>query len=246
MQKICVVIPCFNEEHRFLTEAFLSFSNTNTNFSFLLVNDGSTDNTLALLQKLALTNSSNITVLSYEKNRGKAEAVRQGFLTAYKSKFDYIGFIDADFSAPLEEFNTLLSYCNTKLTHAIISGSRIKRLGATVIRNPLRHYMGRVFATVASSILLLPIYDSQCGLKLIRKEVVLPLFQEPFLTKWLFDLEIWLRLRNYLTPEKIEQEALEVPLNEWKEKANSKIRYFDILKVPFYLLKIHLKYNRSV
>ena len=243
MQKICIIIPCFNEADRLPQEMLDSFLQKSSIFSFLLVNDGSTDDTLDMLHKIAHRNEGKVMVLHFEKNEGKAEAVRKAMLSLSKSPFDYVGFLDADFSAPPAELEHILSFCNGTLTKSFIAASRIKRLGANITRNIFRHYAGRVFATFASFVLTLPVYDSQCGLKIIKHDLIKTLFERPFITKWLFDLEILLRLRNHLGYEQTIKETIEVPLVEWQGKKGSKISFFDFLKAPLDLLKIHVIYN---
>lgn len=246
MQKICVIIPCYNEEERFSRQHFEQFVAGNSDYDFCFVNDGSSDKTEVILLELSQLDVTRIDIVNLKQNVGKAEAVRQALLFCVaKNKYDYIGYIDADFSAPLEELNHIFSFCNGRLTHGIIAGSRVKRLGANIVRSSTRHYLGRVFATIAGSLLQLPIYDSQCGLKLIRIDFAKTLFNEPFITKWLFDLELWLRLRNKVGAEAIFSETLEVPLNDWQEKGGSKLKFTNFLTVPFDLLRIHYKYNTN-
>lgn len=241
-----MIIPCFNEEHRFKQEHFLDYFHHNPAIDFCLVNDGSTDGTEKLLAQLRKVDEKRICCYTLEKNTGKAEAIRQALLyLSAKNGYDYIGYIDADFAAPLTQINHILSYFNGHLTHSIIAGSRVKRLGATIKRSSSRHYLGRVFATVASVLLRLPIYDSQCGLKLIEAQAAKELFAAPFKTKWLFDLELWFRLRNLVGIEKILLQTIEVPLNDWQEKSGSKIKFKHMLSVPVDLFRIHKAYNRT-
>lgn len=244
MQEICIIIPCYNEELRFHSEALASFLQINKGFSFLLVNDGSTDNTLSLLQQLAERYPQKVHVLHFDNNSGKGEAIRKAVLHTASQEYNYIGFLDADFSAPPGELLHIIAYFDGILTKSFIAGSRIKRLGADVTRNSFRHYAGRVFATAAAFVLKLPVYDSQCGLKIIKKELAAPLFTEPFVSKWLFDLELLLRLRNHLGTERTRDEAIEIPLREWHGKKGSKLSLADLIRVPFELLRIHFKYNR--
>jgi hypothetical protein len=88
------------------------------------------------------------------------------------------------------------------------------------------------------------VYDSQCGAKLFRAEAAPHLFGEPFVTKWLFDVELLARLRDTLGAS-ASMAAHEVPLKEWVEVGGSKLRMNHLLKVPFDLLKIHRTYNRE-
>ena len=120
--------------------------------------------------------------------------------------------------------------------------SRIKRLGASVERNRKRHILGRVFSTFASIILKLPVYDTQCGAKIVCTSVIDDAFEHTFITKWLFDIEIIARLRNKY-PEKILHILFEHPITQWKDVSGSKLKLKHMLKVPFELIKIKRKYN---
>ena len=82
IQQRCVgvVIPCYNEEERLLSDEFLTFVNENSGYHLCFVNDGSKDKTLEVLHKLQKGREDFITVYDCEKNGGKAEAVRLGML----------------------------------------------------------------------------------------------------------------------------------------------------------------------
>lgn len=241
-QMIRVIIPCYNEENRLEKNRFVDFFEKNSEFHFLFVNDGSTDNTLSVLKELSEAFPTQVNVLDLKQNGGKAEAIRQGMLQSVELGYDYLGYFDADLATPLDEIPRLLTYTNRNPLPYMVMGSRIKLLGSTDIKRKLRrHYIGRVFATVVSNMLKLPIYDTQCGAKLIQKETVSILFREPFSTKWLFDVELLFRLKkNY---QDFESRIVEVPLKKWEDVAGSKIGFSYFLKAPFDLIKIYFKYK---
>jgi len=105
-----VVIPCYNEEVRLLSVEFLDFIDKHSGYHLCFVNDGSKDNTLGVLNNLRKGRENFITVYDCEKNGGKAEAVRLGMLhMAEKEDLDFIGFLDADLSTDLADFDDLVS-----------------------------------------------------------------------------------------------------------------------------------------
>lgn len=241
MQKVCVVIPCFNEEKRFPVHYFLGCLNNNPEYFFCLVNDGSTDNTTILLESIKSYREERIMVLDLKVNVGKAEAVRMGVFKALEwNTFSYIAYFDADFSTPLSELQGFLSFGNK---YYFIVGSRIKHMGSIIERSNMEHYFGRAFSTLASNILHLPVYDTQCGAKLINAKIVPIIFKEPFISRWLFDIEIFARIITDFGYDKACQIIKEVPLSTWIEKGGSKIKPSYIFKIPFELLKIRLKYK---
>ena len=239
-----IVIPCYNEANRLNSQKFIDFVIENPAINFLFVNDGSKDNTLEVLSQLT-QNRNNLHLLNLDVNGGKAEAVRKGMLYATENyDCDYIGFWDADLATPLCE---ILRFVETMLEfdYEIITGLRLMRLGAKVKRKTSRHYMGRVFATTASSILKLPVYDTQCGAKLYKKQVVQPLFENSFITKWLFDVEILARYLNLFGHENATEKIYEYPVYQWEDIGGSQLKAKDFFKAPMELWKIKRKYFKT-
>lgn len=235
MQKICVIIPCFNEEKRLEVETFSDFIRKN-DVQFCFVNDGSTDKTLSYIEEIKKAAPEMVCIIDLKKNKGKAEAVRIGFLKAFEEKqSEIIGFLDADLSTPLEEIKYLALHFDNSTK--IVIGARVKRLGAKITRSLKRHYLGRIFATYANFLLGIRVYDSQCGAKFFQREVVKILFSESFKTEWLFDLEI---LRRYYlhNQEGFDTSIHEVPLRTWNERQGSKIKLIYFVRAPFEILKI--------
>ncbi|WP_104734464.1 glycosyltransferase [Hanstruepera ponticola] len=236
-----IIVPCFNEANRIDIAKFEAFNNHNANMSFYFINDGSSDNTKSILDGLSNT-SERFHSLRLETNVGKAEAIRHGFLKL-NSIYDYVGYLDADLSTPLEEIERLLHYAQNK-QKPFVMGSRIKRIGSDIDRRLKRHISGRIVATIIDSFILqLGIYDTQCGAKIIDYNLAKVLFAEPFKTKWLFDVELILRAKLKYGKAYCLDNIHEVPLLEWKDIGASKISNTDILKLPFDFIKIYNHYK---
>lgn len=237
-----IVVPCYNEASRLKKDAFISFLEKNDEVHFLFVNDGSTDGTLAELQNFAAQNS-RVHYLDVQPNGGKAEAVRRGMVYAEQNlDADYIGFWDADLATPLFEIENFVSVIKSR-DYDMVTGLRLLRLGAHVKRKRSRHLLGRVFATVASMILHLPVYDTQCGAKLYKRKVVSALFAEPFITRWLFDVELLFRYEKAFGRELAMSKVYECPLMEWVDVGGSQLKFKDFLIAPYELYKIKKNYK---
>jgi len=147
-------------------------------------------------------------------------------------------------ATPLEEIpyfiNTMLRF-----DFDVITGLRLMRLGAKVKRKNLRHYLGRVFATTASKVLKLPVYDTQCGAKLYKKQIIQPLFKDRFITKWLFDVEILARYIKFFGREKAVTKIYEYPVYQWEDIGGSQLKAKDFLKAPLELWKIKKRYFKT-
>jgi len=237
MNNITLIVPCYNEAKRLKYKEFINFSNKNK-INFFFINDGSSDGTEKVIKKI-LSETLNNSFLNLDNNVGKAEAIRLGMLEAIK-KYDsnIFGYWDADLATPLNEIIYLLKYFKND-DIIMVFGSRFKRLGNNIQRNAFRHYLGRIIATFISMILNMGVYDTQCGAKIINKRFVKEIFNQPFYTKWLFDVERFFRIREFNKEKKI----IEIPLNTWSDIADSKITMMDFVKTPYNLFKIILKYK---
>ncbi len=232
------MVPCFNEGNRLGVPNYLEFLR-NSPHSICFVNDGSNDNTLEVTRAIQREYPGKVDIVNLSKNLGKAEAVRQGFSSTLKNQdYEYIGYMDADLATPFSEVDFLLSHFDSSIE--VVIGSRVKRLGSEITRYPLRHYLGRVFATLASVTLDLEVYDSQCGAKIFRKKTAKTLFSKPFVSKWFFDLELLYRLKN-IHQDHFNNIILEVPLRTWQEKGDTRINLIDFFTAPMELIKIKKK-----
>jgi CheY-like chemotaxis protein len=226
-----VVIPCYNEEERLLSTEFLDFVDKHSGYHLCFVNDGSKDKTLEVLNKLRLGRESYITVYDCEKNGGKAEAVRLGMLhMAEKEDLDYIGFLDADLSTDLADFDDLVSTIENS-DYKIVSGSRISRMGADITKESARKIISLTINFIIRKILKMEFKDTQCGAKIFHKDIIKTSFGSKFLTKWLFDVEIFIRVRKHYGLQKAKQILCEKPLKRWIHADGSKLSMKDSIKI---------------
>ena len=247
MRDIVLVVPCYNEADRLDVDAYRTYADRTPGLRFLFVDDGSTDSTADVLEGLS-SNGPAFETMRLEHNQGKAEAVRRGILKALESEPAFVGFWDADLSTPLQELDGFMEVFERHPAIEMVFGARVNLLGRTIQRNLMRHYIGRIFATMAATALKLPIYDTQCGAKVFRvDDTVAELFREPFLSKWIFDVEI---IARRLTGERgrdgppARDVIYELPLTAWHDVQGSKIRLRDFVVVAGDLVRIHRAYLR--
>lgn len=224
---IVIVVPCFNEAKRINMSEFLKFAHGNLYFVF--ADDGSTDGTTDYIRSQSQANQ-NIKVLRFDKNVGKANVIYNAFQKIFSqpsenlfshniAQAEWFGYWDADLSTPLYEIQNMISYSQFyEDDYKSVWGSRIYKLGSQIKRSNKRHYLGRLFATVAHLLLKIESYDSQCGAKLFKRDVCHVAFQKSFISRWLFDVEILLRLQNH--------KIIEYPLKEWTDIEGSKVKIF--------------------
>jgi dolichyl-phosphate beta-glucosyltransferase len=238
--RVCLIVPCFNEARRLDLDRFAAAAaSASADVRFVFVDDGSTDGTADLIERRV---SDRMTVVRLDRNGGKAEAVRQGMLRAaalpHYAELDWIGFWDADLSTPLEELPRFLqfpAFCGVDVDAVI--GSRVMRLGSRVRRRALRHVFGRAFATASSLLLHVQAYDSQCGAKIFRPAAAARAFADPFVTRWIFDLEVLIRLG--IAP------VLEYPVMTWTDVGGSKFHLLpNVWRTARDLVRLRLAYRR--
>ncbi|SFW90534.1 glycosyltransferase [Chitinophaga sancti] len=239
MRLFTIIIPCYNEGQRLSICEYQNFLSSNKD-CIIFVNDGSTDNTLLVLTNFLNKFPQQVLILNLPNNVGKAEAIRLGVLLALKeTSNNLIGFMDADLATPFSEVE-IIKYVFSQHNYKMIFGSRILRIGAHIHRFNTRHYLGRVMATLVSIYLDQPIYDSQCGAKFFEPEIANKIFIVPFVSRWLFDVEIFKRF--LLLGYSLEDTCYELPLHTWIEKGGSKISIWDFIKLPIEFVNIFLHY----
>ena len=241
---LTIVVPCYNEANRLTPEVFVDFIRQNPGIDFLFVNDGSTDTTQEVIAAMTSQAEKRIGQLHIPVNGGKAEAVRRGILQALANPApEYVGYWDADLATPLAAIHDLLAAAQAAPARQFICGARVRRMGAYIRRQWLRHYFGRLIATAASTILELPFYDTQCGAKLIGRDLAARIFMQPFISPWLFDLELIARIIGNLGRRQAYEAIYEVPLAAWTDVGESKVRLSYLPRIPYELLRIRRTYR---
>ena len=180
---------------------------------------------------------------SLEKNKGKAEAIREGVLYCFTNnlQFDRIAYLDADGATSLEECQSISRYINESVIFAF--GSRILKIDSNIVRKPYRHIIGRILATVISGQLKIHVYDTQCGCKVFSSDLAKEVFSERFISKWLFDVEIFHRIIRLYGTEKMRLICREIPLHNWIDTADSKVSFAYSFKIWYDIIRIKRKYR---
>ncbi|MEO1255586.1 MAG: hypothetical protein AAFY41_12010, partial [Bacteroidota bacterium] len=187
----------------------------------------------------------NVFVLSSDLNGGKAEAVRQGALFLYQeTDVKTIGFLDADLSTSFVEYANLIRSYECKEEVKVIFGSRnLNKSENKIDRNPFRNIVSACIGFLIRMIIRLDIKDTQCGAKVFDRNLIPMIYKESFFSRWLFDVEILLRLRHKLGVSRFLNAFREIPLKRWVHMDDSKLSLKDSVMIPFNLLKIWKEYE---
>jgi glycosyltransferase involved in cell wall biosynthesis len=236
-----IVIPAYNESKRLAAsiEMILAFIvQQGWDAEVLVVNDGSRDDTSAIVKNFALRDD-RVRLLENPGNRGKGYSVRNGMLHA---RGELLIFTDADLSSPIAEAAKLAEAIRAGADIAI--GSRWKRPELMTKRQPkLRQLLGRIFNALLHILLGLQFRDTQCGLKMFTRQAALSIFPRQRIERWGFDPELL-----YLA-ERFSLQTVEIPV-EWAHDERSKINplldgihmFGEIIRIRWYAL--NGKYGR--
>jgi glycosyltransferase involved in cell wall biosynthesis len=244
MQKktLAIVIPCYNEANRLPVMSYKSFLNKTRDVSIFFINDGSSDETGHLIHEMVMEFNEQVHLISLKKNKGKGNAVFEGFhFVLNNHDFKKIAYLDADLATSLEECYQLTNCVEGKIS--LVFGSRILKLDNNIKRKWYRFFLGRLVATAISKSLKLSLYDSQCGCKIFDQSLADKIFVEPFLSKWLFDVEIFFRAIKVYGRKNIKEHIKEVPLNEWVDTPDSRVSPWYFFRLWLDLYKISKKYK---
>ncbi|HXW68614.1 MAG TPA: GtrA family protein [Dissulfurispiraceae bacterium] len=228
---ISVIVPAYNEGKRIkkTLEALNDyFSNKPVTRQIIVVDDGSNDNTTGMVTDLK-TRIDNLTVTSYQPNRGKGYAVKTG---VEASQGEYILFTDADNSTPIEEFDKFYPLLKD---HEVVIGSRYAKGSSIVVAQPwYRVLIGRLANVLVQIFILDGVTDTQCGFKAFQHEAAREIFSRVKVNRFGFDIEI-LAIARLLAFS-----VREMPVS-WYNAGESRVRPFkDALRTFFELIYIKL------
>lgn len=219
MNTVSLVIPCHNEAARLSKSAFLDALEKWPWMTFCFVDDGSTDSTAEKIAHLARLSPS-IHALYLPENKGKAEAVRAGMrYLCENSCAGFVGFWDADLATPLDEVPSFMRHFEENPRFQAVIGSRWPHLGADIHRRPMRNLAGWAVKALFRRLLDVPVWDTQCGAKIFAHDLAREIFARPFRTRWLFDMELLMRIGR----RRLAQMAIEHPLRTWSDIPGSKL-----------------------
>lgn len=223
-EKVLLVIPAFRESRRlprYLDELLPALAAALWKTRVLIVDDGSGPEECAKLQSALASRAQSLVTgnvrLGFEAtelNRGKGAAIRRGWNAVEDESI--IGFVDADGSIPAAEVVRMLDWMMRQPARPAVFASRIKMLGRTIHRRASRHYLGRVFATLASESLGLDCYDSQCGFKLLPRVTFDRIQGSLEENGFALDLELLVLL------EQQEYPVIEFPI-DWHDEPGSRV-----------------------
>ncbi len=211
-----IVIPAFNESARILAtlqSVIACVRARGWNAEVLVVNDGSTDGTAAIVKEF-MAQAPEVRLLENPGNRGKGYSVRAGMLAA---RAGIVMFTDSDLSSPIEEAERLFAAIAGGADIAI--GSRWLESSRQTHRQPLyRQFFGRCFNAVTRLVMGLHFADTQCGFKAFTRDTAQTVFQLQTIERWGFDPEIlFIALkRGY--------RVVEVPVS-WAHDARTRMSY---------------------
>jgi dolichyl-phosphate beta-glucosyltransferase len=231
---LSLIIPAYNEERRIgksLEQIFLFCNALGDPYEVIIVDDGSTDETVGCIRR-RFGDRSQLKIVRQPERRGKGAAVQQGML---HGRGDYLFFSDADLSVPIEALPTFLTELRNHCDVAI--GSR-RAPGAKIeIHQPFfREMLGRVFTVLSNLVLGLRHSDATCGFKGFRRATAQDLFTRLRLPNWSFDSELL-----YLAHLK-KYRVTEIPVT-WRNDQATKVRLWKDVFASFLGL-LQIRANR--
>lgn len=237
MKTISLIIPIYNEGERIqklISSLKGGFSYNGLKLTQVIFsNDGSTDNTLAILKKekkeLERVLNAKVQIVTYLKNKGRGYAIRYAGLIA---KGDYVLYADADFSIPLSNIKRFMPFI--KQDYDLLYGSKkIPGARELIKRSLIRKIVGYGHSLLASLVLGVFSWDYQGGFKLFSKRFVREVFPLLAVNRWGFDMEV------IFLAKKLGYKTCELPITWGHIESGSKVSLIrDIGRSIYEMLRI--------
>ena len=236
---VSVIIPAYNEENRietFLDKLVTYCGNSRLTYEVIVVDDCSTDDTVGITAQYE-DQFEYFHLLRLKRNSGKGYSVKRGLL---KARGDFCLFMDADGSVEPDEIEKNLEYVR-KEDYDIFIGSRVLRDSDQVlVTRWYREFMGNIFNFFVRLFLFRDIYDTQCGLKIFRREVIQPVFSRVQIDGFGFDLEL------LYVAQRMGYKIKEAPVS-WHHVDGGKVRLlWDSIGMFFNILQVRIRHRNSI
>lgn len=224
---LSIVIPVFNEEKRIVNIEKITAYVKNLPYvtELLIVDDGSTDKTLEILN--SYSKSHNLKILSYARNKGKGHAVKKGMIAATGR---YVLFMDIDLSTPLYEIPRIVA----KMRDCDVCIATRKSSDAKLVkRQPfIRESMGKGFTLLTKLMLGVPVSDFTCGFKCFTSDSAQTVFRQVTVDGWSFDAQ------SLALAHRAGLKIAELPV-EWADSPGTRVNLLkDIMKSFIDLVQI--------
>ena len=230
MDFLSVVIPAYNEGPRIqeTLEVIVQFLRGKPyRWEILVVDDGSRDDTVAQVERLAKGNPE-IVLLRHEQNQGKGAAVRTGLK---KARGEAVLFCDADGATPIEDLDRLLPFLKTQ-ADIVVGSRRIQGSDILIKQQQIRRRMSTLYQWLCRWLVTPGVQDVTCGFKLLSSEAAACCASRMRIHRWSFDAEIFTiaRIQGF--------KCAEVPVR-WSHQKKTKVRLLrDALESFLELLQI--------
>lgn len=209
--KISVIVPCYNEQEAlpiFYKEITNVFSSMDCSYEIVLINDGSCDRTLEVMQELS-QNDDNVFYLSFSRNFGKEAAMYAGFCN---TDGDYVAVMDADMQDPPALLPKMLDIL-MKGNYDSVAARREDRKGEP----PVRSWFARKFYKIINRISDADIVDGARDFRLMKRDMADAIVQMGEYNRFSKGIFGWIGFNTYwLSYNNIDRVAGETKWSFWK------------------------------
>ncbi len=185
--RISLVIPIFNQSSKIsysLEKIKQAVESAFSNYELIVVNDGSTDNTLTILKDIAMTDEEHVHIVSYTPNRGKGYAVRQGVL---HSQGDAVILLDGDLDISPDLIKDYVERLGT--SDLVIASKKHPESNVKIPRS--RAFLSRAFNLLIKVTMGIAQTDTQAGFKVGKGDTMRSIFRNVSVNRYAFDVEFF-------------------------------------------------------